>query len=807
MKKILLITIMFLTIITIGNAQKKNTDANVIGDVQCEGEHVPFINVTVDGTTLGTATDATGHFQLINLPVGNLPIRASGIGYKSVSKKVKTEADKTIEIKFKIEKDVLNIESVVVTADRNQTNRAEAPVIVTSISPRLMSCTQSVNVYEGLNFTPGLRTETNCQNCGFSQLRMNGMEGKYTQILINSRPVFSGLTGVYGLEIIPVNMIERMEVIRGGGSALFGGNAIAGTVNLITKEPNHNSFNIDGRVGTVNVGGDNGSSTSTDGQLNLNASIVNDSRKSGGYIYTTLRNRGAYDANGDDFSENVELKNTTFGFNTYHKPGDKSKISLDGYRISEFRRGGNKLDYLPHEADIAEQLDHLITGGNLAYDAFLNGNYDKISAYVSAQHVNRKSYYGAQQDPDAYGHTKNITSSAGLNYTLNSSSFLFAPSSTIFGIDNTCDYLKDIKLGANGNDNTILTKQYVTTLGTYVQHDWKSAKVNLSLGLRYDYYWVKDKESDNGDLDDGVFAPRVSVMYKFTQGLRFRVGYARGYRAPQVFDEDLHIDLVNAKRVETLNSDNLKQETSNAFTASMNSVFKIKNALNEVLVEGFYTRLENPFSNIYDEYEDKPGDYYYLRVNAEDGAYVAGTNVEWKSLLSKHLETQLGFTVQTSHFEEAQGWGEEEASVSKDFMRTPDCYGYATIIWKPVKNFATTLSFNYTGSMKIPHMGLTPDDAETPEEAQAMKEAIAKGYVIEGEKLEESDGFLVTNLLLSYDIPISNETKVQFYAGVKNLFNQIQDDYDKGIYRDAGYIYGPLQPRTINFGIKFGNLF
>ncbi len=805
MNKILFILITFLITSTLAKAQKKTTDANVIGDVQSDGEHVPFISVTVDGTTIGTATDATGHYQLINLPVGEFNIRVSGIGYKSTSKKVITEANKTIEIKFQIEKDVLNIESVVVTADRNQTNRAEAPVVVTSISPELMANTQSVNIAEGLVFTPGLRTETNCQNCGFTQLRMNGMEGPYTQILMNSRPVFSGLAGVYGLELIPANMVERMEVVRGGGSALFGGNAIAGTVNIITKEPSRNSFNVDGRLGAVGVGGEEGSSAAMDGQLNLNASVITDDRKTGGYIYSMLRNRDSYDANGDGFTEMVKLENTTFGFNVFHKPGSKSKISLDGYRISEFRRGGNKLDYLPHEADIAEQLNHLISGANLAYDLFTNNTYDKLMVYASAQHVKRESYYGAQQDPNAYGDTKNLTSSLGANYTLNTNLFLFAPSTTIFGIDNTNDYLHDVKLGANGNTNTTLTKQYVNTLGSFIQHDWKSEKVNISLGLRYDYYWVKDKESNEGDLSNGVLVPRIGIMYKFTPELRFRVGYAQGYRAPQVFNEDLHIELVNATRVETFNSDNLKQETSNAFTASLSSVFSIGNTLHDFLAEGFYTRLQDPFANKYYPLDDE-GDFAYMRINAEDGAYVSGVNLEWKSFLTDHLETQLGFTMQTSRYESAQAWGNEEGSVSKDFMRTPNQYGYATFIWKPSHHFNTSLSLNYTGSMYVPHFGLAPNDYEGDEQTTIVK-AIANGDIIEGETLKKADGFIVADLLFSYDIHFGDETEMQFYAGVKNIFNQIQKDYDKGMYRDANYIYGPSLPRTINFGIKFGNIF
>lgn len=339
MKKLLLIISILLLFNTLIKAQSKITDANIIGDVQCQGEHIPFIHVTVDGTTIGTSTDGTGHYQLINLPVGELTLRVSGVGYKTSAQKVFTEVNKTLEIKFEIEQDVLNIEGVVVTADRSQTNRAEAPVVVTAISPELMESTQSVNIAEGLIFTPGLRTETNCQNCGFTQLRMNGMEGAYTQILMNSRPVFSGLAGVYGLEMVPTNMVERMEVVRGGGSALFGGNAIAGTVNIITKEPSRNSFHIDGRIGAVGIGGKDGSSAAADGQLNLNASVITDDRKTGGYIYAMMRNRDSYDANNDGFTEMVQLENTTFGFNVFNKPGTKSKLSLDGYRISEFRAG------------------------------------------------------------------------------------------------------------------------------------------------------------------------------------------------------------------------------------------------------------------------------------------------------------------------------------------------------------------------------------------------------------------------------------------------------------------------------------
>ncbi len=788
----------FLTI----NAQKSHTTTKTIetsieGNVKCEGENVPFVNVTLDGTTIGTMTDESGHFQLINLPVGNYTVRVTGLGYKPSSKKITATSSQAIHLNFNIKKDVLRMEEVVVSADRNQTNRREVPVVITSISPKVFELTQSVNLAEGLCFTPGLRTETNCQNCGFSQLRMNGMEGAYTQILMNSRPVFSGLAGVYGLELIPTNMIERLEVIRGGGSSLFGGNAIAGTVNIITKETYRNTFEVDNRIGLMGVGEEK---ISLDEHFSINGSVVSKDKKTGGYIYAMFRDRGAYDANNDGYTELVKMKNTTFGFNVYHKLSARSKLSLDGYRISEFRRGGNKLDYLAHEADIAEQLHHLITGFNVSYDLF-TGEYDKLSAYFAGQNVERGSYYGVEKAPDAYGSTDNFSSSAGVNYLLNSK--LIFPSSTLFGIENTNDYMKDTKLGANGNKNTTLTHQFVNTTGAFLQQDWKTDKVNVSLGARYDYYLVRDlndSKTANKDLTNGVFLPRVSLLYKLTPDIRFRAGYAKGYRAPQVFNEDLHIQLVNATRVQTINSDDLEQEISHSFTASFNTDFTIGEMPCNILVEGFYTRLSNPFADQFYELDTSSHQFAYLRVNANEGAYVTGANFEYKMFITSKLETQLGFTLQKSAFEKEQAWGEGKNSVSKDFMRTPNQYGYATFNWNPIHHFNTNLSLNYTGSMWVPHFGLPQDEYDIA----LANGTIQNGDIIVREELKQSKAFLTVDLQVSYEIDLNknHQAELEIYAGVKNIFNQYQNDFDKGVFRDAGYVYGPRQPRIINFGLK-----
>ena len=121
-----------------------------------------------------------------------------------------------------------------ISATRNRVNVKKTPVVVNVLSPKLFNAT-NIAVAESLNYQPGVRVETNCQNCGFTQVRLNGLDGSYTQVLINSRAVFSALNSVYGLEQIPTSILDRIEVVRSGGSALYGSNAIAGTVNIITK--------------------------------------------------------------------------------------------------------------------------------------------------------------------------------------------------------------------------------------------------------------------------------------------------------------------------------------------------------------------------------------------------------------------------------------------------------------------------------------------------------------------------------------------------------------------------------------------
>jgi outer membrane receptor for ferrienterochelin and colicins len=770
-------------------AQRTHTDANIVGHVVSGDEHIPFVNITIKGTTIGTLTDRTGHYQLINVPLGQITVVASFIGYKTQEITVITDRDKTIEVKFDLEQDLLGLEEVVISGTRSTQKRSESSLIVNTISPEIFARAQAITLSEGLGFTPGVRMETNCSNCGFTQVRMNGMDGAYSQILINGRPIFSGLAGVYGLELIPSSMIDKVEVIRGGGSALYGSNAIGGTINLILKDQLSDSYELGVNSGMIGMGLKNAGSPAQDHSVNFNSSFVSDDHNTGLVVYGFHRNRQALDVNNDDFSELTQLKNTTIGARYYHRFGFRNKLSFDFYNINENRRGGNRFDYPEHEADIAESLKHNIVTGAVSYEQFFR-EHDLFSIYASGQYVNRDSYYGAGRSLKGYGSTYDFTYNTGLQYK-----FLSGFSSIIAGIENTGGNLSDKKLGYRlmeeaeliNNEifipeipNTVTSRQKVNTTSVFGHFEQKINALKISLGGRFDNYIITNKESDAGSNSGKVFSPRIGLLYDIADFFQVRASYSRGYRAPQIFDEDLHIEVSEARKVIYRNSPDLKQETSNSYMLSLDFNRSIGRIYYGLLIEGFHTRLMNPFQNEFG-LPDEDGEVIYTRVNADAGATVQGINIEFNMVPGNNFSLSSGFTMQTSLYDEIHEFGK------KEFFRTPRNYGFLTADWNFYRNYSFSTTGNYTGKMLVPYFG--PALAE-PEEGE----------------LRESEKFFDLGFKFSRNIRF-NYSNMEVSIGVKNILNSYQSDFDTGEFRDPGYVYGPALPRMIYFGIRIGNIF
>jgi outer membrane receptor for ferrienterochelin and colicins len=788
----------------------KNNTTTIKGKVLdiSSNEPVSFASVALEGTSIGAVTNFEGEFEIINVPAGHYNVVASCVGFRSDKKHFDVKLGQANNLLFQMNEDFIGLNQVVVTADRNQVTRKNAPVVVNSIGTKLLEQTAASTMADGLMFSPGLRVENNCNNCGFSQVRMNGLAGPYTQILINSRPIFSGLAGVYGLEHIPPSMIQRIEVVRGGGSALFGGNAIAGTINVITKDPVNNSFKVGAKYGSVGTGVKDSDKTSGDVLVDFNASVVSDDNKTGIFLFGMKRSKDAWDANNDGFSDIVELKNISAGFNAFHRLSDLSKLSLEYHVVDEFRRGGDQLNIPAHMSHIAEQIEHNINSGSITLDQFFSKErISKLSVYASAQHIDRDSYYGAATlkdddgidlekpifDNSAYGATEDLAISTGVQFFTHSDNLLFAPADITLGFENVYNKLKDKKLAYMDYEEdkieptTLIANQTSNTIGAYAQSKWDLGFATFLLGARMDAYKIKNTV-DNSEINNTVISPRANVLFKLDDAMQLRLSYARGFRAPQIFDEDLHIEASAARRVIHKLSENLKEESSNSYTVSYDVDKSFGKVQTYFLAEGFYTDLNDSFVNEYDT-NDENGNMVAYRKNSK-GAIVKGLNLEFKIAPSHKLDFQMGMTIQSSKYKEKLDQGDLTEIITDNMLRTPNNYGYFAMNWKPMHEFTTTISGNYSGSMDMIHYGVVKD---------------ANGLGI-ADKMVKSDEFMDMGINFAYHFDLGGDVKLEFDLGMKNIFNSFQDDFDRGAYRDATWVYGPLNPRTIYFGIKLGNL-
>lgn len=762
MKRVIFPLILFLLSCPIFAQNNNNqTDAHLMGHVidGTTGNHLPFVTIHVKGTTLGAVSDASGHYFITNLPIGEHTVSFSRVGYETQEKSLLLKTGETKEMNVVLNKESILMNQVVVSANKYETKKREASNIVNVISPKIFESTASNTVSDVLDYQTGVRVEMSCSNCGVPQLRINGLEGQYTQLLMDSRPIFSSLASVYGLEQIPAGMVDRVEVVRGGGSALYGSNAIGGVVNIITKEPVRNSLNISNN--TQVIGG-----KAWDNNTNLNGSFVSSDSKIGVFLFGVLRQRQAYDHDADGFSEIPRLNSATLGFRSYFKISNLSKLTFEYHHVKEDRRGGNLLDRPEHEADIAESLKHKIDAGNIRWDYVSKNGRHFATTYASLQHIGRNSYFGTEKDPNAYGASDDITAVAGGQYRYHMNKCLFMPADLSAGVEYSYNRLRDQIMGY-GRD----LLQNVHIYGGYVQNEWKNKQVSFLVGVRAEKHSM---------LKNPIFSPRANVRYTPIDEIVLRASYASGYRAPQTYDEDLHVGAVGGE-VSLIQLDpNLRPEKSHSVSLSADWAKRLGVWEANLTLEGFFTQLNDVF-NLVENGHDEMGNLLLLRTNAK-GARVAGVNFEAKFAYKQLFTFSLGYTYQQSRYVESVIWSENVNILPQRRMfRTPDHYGYFMFDIDPFEHFCINLNGKLTGPMLIQHYA---------------------GYVAEDEEVV-SQTFFDMGVKISYEIPLYKLYSLEINAGVKNIFNAFQKDIDRGINRDAGYIYGPNLPRTYFFGLNF----
>ena len=782
--------------LTLGQMKFEKTDANVFGHVTSRNEHVPFANIFVKGTNRGISTDETGHYMLIDLPIGKQTLVAKFIGYKDQEVEVDLVPGKTIEIDFDLEPEVMSLDEVVVTGTKTFQRKTQAPVIVNVLGKSTLQAVEANNIAEGLNFQPGLRVETDCQTCNYTQLRMNGLGGSYSQILMNSRPIFSPLIGLYGLEQIPASMVERIEVVRGGGSALYGSSAIGGTVNVITQIPTKNSYDLSYAYHSIN-------GRANDNLLNGNVSIVNKKGNAGAVLFVSHRNREQYDHEGltlmpdgstikerDNYSELPKLKNNSFGASLFYEPADNQKLELNFTSMYEYRYGGEMIDKLAHLAKQSEERIHHIMMGGLDYEIHFNNYLTSVNAYVAGQKTDRDHYTGLYPErnefdsqtefEDAlfehlsnppYGITDNTTMQGGINVNHNLTDFFSGSNQLTGGIE----YLYDEVVDSIPQYNYEIDQQS-KNFAAFIQSDWRINKeFTLLTGVRADKH---------NFLDNPIFSPRVSFLYKLKDYTQFRATWGTGFRAPQAFDSDLHIAFAGGGVSRISLDPDLEAERSNSFSGSIN--FDKPSALYifGVTLEGFYTQLKEAFY-LHPMGSDDRGELFKKRNGPT--AVVKGLTLEARANYNRIAQLEAGYTVQSSMFDKPIAHFDEQPEGKREFMRSPNQYGYAVFTYTPNKRFNASLSGIYTGKMWLAKF--SPNEDWAPNEYR------------------ESSNFAELNMKIGYTVPLKRVySEMEIFGGVKNITNYFQSDSDNYKNRDSDYMYGPAQPRTIYMGIRLKSI-
>ena len=311
--------------------------------------------------------------------------------------------------------------------------------------------------------------------------------------------------------------------------------------------------------------------------------------------------------------------------------------------------------------------------------------------------------------------------------------------------------------------------QTVRIAGAFLQNEWKNDHWSFLVGGRLDKHNL---------IDHVIFSPRVNLRYNPTKDINRRAAYSVGFRAPQAFDEDLHVENVGGNVSMIQLAKDLREEKSRSVSLSADLYHRWGALQGNLLVEGFYTNLSDAFALRQIGTED--GILKNERYN-EKGARVYGVTLEGKLAWLTTLQLQAGVTLQKAEYKEARLWSDDETvPLEKRIFRTPDTYGYMTLTYSPVKPLSIALSGTYTGSMLVEHRA---------------------GY-IEKDRAETTPSFWEMNLKAAYDFTLYKDITLQVNAGVQNLFNAYQKDFDQGKLRDSGYIYGPGLPRSYFAGVK-----
>jgi outer membrane receptor for ferrienterochelin and colicins len=801
MKKMKRIFVLLLGVLLVGVVQAQDkSDAMLFGDVKSTTtqEHIPYVRIAVKGTNMGTVADGTGHFKLAHLPVGKCVIVAQVIGYKTQEKEVVMEKGKAVQLFFELEEDPLHLEQVVVTATRTEHHLKDVPIRTEIISSEAIENKNASNIYEALEGTPGIRVESQCQFCNFTMVRMQGLGAEHTQVLINGQPIYSGLAGVYGLQQMSTVDVDKIEVVKGAGSALYGSGAIAGAINIVTKEPDFiPTTTLDLQLGSHKTN-----------RFDLNSSMRNEKGNIGLNIFAQRYSEGAIDETGpgmtreevrnkDGVSDRVMSNLTNVGFGLYINDAflKNDQLIIRGKSVFENREGGTMTD---------DYFRNPLTDGteNITTDRYeLSLNYNKpiktkseINFSMAYTNHNRNAtndsylndYMATHGDtvPDLREMRPYLANEHSLTSTLTFNTKL-KKHSLIFGVQAFYDILKESGMYVVVDEaSPFLGTSYRSTanksareFGVFVQDEWSiTDKFMIVPGIRLDHHhsgeeYVSDQQVFEAssfpktNFNETAVNPRMVIKYAISDKFTLRANAGTGFRAPYGFSEDLHL-CSGSPRV--WKSSDLNPERSMSYNLSADyygKQFRVSANL-------FRTDLKDKIGFTDADPHIAALGYDYQWKNIDD-AFVQGVELSMMFNIIRGLNLGVDFTYNHGKYKNVrEDWvGTEYEKVSQYISRFPTTTGNFKIEYTP-KTWTFTVIGNYQGTMYIDYYS----------EDEALS------------KIKKTEPNMIFSARVSKKIK-----QFKLYAGVNNIFNYVQDERHLD---DTAFMYAPVYGTTFYGGIS-----
>ena len=667
MKLSLNIIIFFSLSISITSYSQNNT---LSGNIFDDGEVLSYVNIYLKKPKLGTASDDNGFYEIKNIPNGTHTFIISSVGYKTKLVKISFNNDKIIRDFSLVSNN--SLDEIVISGTLRPVSKSNSPVPVEVYSETFFRKNPTPSIFESLQNVNGVRPQLNCSVCNTGDIHINGLEGSYTFVLIDGMPIVSGLSTVYGLTGIPQALIERVEIVKGPASTLYGSEAVGGIINVITKKPtNAPLLSTDTFI-------------SSWGEVNLDVGLrYNVSEKVQGLLgvnYFNFQNR--IDNNDDNFTD-MTLQNRISIFNKVNIERKSNKIfTIAGRYVYEDRwggemdwekefRGGNQIYGESIYTNRWETFGtyELPTSENIRFQFSANGHYQDSFYGETSYDAEQLIGFGQLIYNKQLGEKHDLLLGAAYRYT--------------FYDDNTFATLNE-----NGVDNS---PSIIHLPGVFSQDEISlSDRKKLLLGVRW----------DNNSIHGNIFSPRVNYKWSSRDKSNIiRLSAGNGFRVANVFTED-HAALTGARTVEF--DGELEPETS--WNANVNYVKKIntENSFITMDASAFYTYFNN---RILPDYETNPNKIIY--ANLEGYSVSKGISLNTDVLFTNGLAINAGATLM-------------EVSVTEnDVKRTQLLTEGFSGVWSISYKFSNDFSIDYTGNiygpMRLPLLGENdPRDEYSP---------------------------------------------------------------------------------------------